>query len=420
MDKILFLSGTTRGATLEGVGRSLAHHFRELGVEQVEISLLQPQPKIVEILQKLNPAQIRFAYSWVGMGMEFTVHDPHRPQPFNLWQALRIPFLTIHGDSPAYFFDRHVSPSPNFVHLYSFDEHRRLRTRLPLRNTATYTVNSVIIDAVDPGAIDWKARRDGPLLFLKNGKDPQALRQMWTAGLDAFLLHSILALADDLENHLDDGRCEDIDAVVCRYFADRGFEIETMIKLRLFFAAQLDDYIRAYKCSLLAEALKELPVEIRGNNWHHIDFTGARATCIDECNYQKSTGLLRGALATIDMAPNVTSRPHDRILRAYGAHGLCLTNQQQWTEALPHHERFCYRYQKESIQQVVGWALEHRDEVLEIGKEVSLSYHTQNPVRENLQKMLDWASLARLDQMRQRPDGAQDFFCWPPSALTVD
>lgn len=420
MDKILFLSGTTRGATLENIGRSLARGFRGLGVEQVEISLLQPQQKIVEILQKLNPAQIRFAYSWVGMGMEFMVHDPHRPQPFNFWQALRIPFLTIHGDSPAYFFDRHVSPSPNFVHLYGFDEHRQLRARLPLRNTATYTVDPLIVDEVDIGAIDWKARRTGPLLFLKNGKDPKTLRQMWTSGLDAFLLRSILALADELEHHLDDETCGDIDTLVCRYFAERGFEIERMLKLRLFFVAQLDDYLRAYKCSLLAEALKPLPVEIRGNNWQHIDFTGARATCIDECDYQKSAGLLRGALATIDMAPNVTSRPHDRILRAYGAHGLCLTNQQQWTEALPHHERFCYHYQKESIQEVVRWTLDHRDEALEIGKEVSQSYRAQTPVKETLQKMLDWASLARLDQMRQRPDGAQDFFCWPPAALTVD
>lgn len=420
MDKVLFLSGTTRGGTLEGIGRSFERGFRELGVEQVEISLLQPQRQIVETLQRLNPNHIRFAYSWVGMGMEFIVHDPQKPRPFNLWQALRIPFLTIHGDSPVYFFDRHVSPSPNFVHLYGFDEHRRLRERLPLRNTATYTVNPLVIDEVGPGAIDWRARRNGPLLFLKNGKDPQTLRLLWTSILDAFLLHSMLELASHLENHLDDGSCEDIDAQVCRYFAERGFEIESMIKLRFFFVAQLDDYIRAYKCSLLAEALKDLPVEIRGNNWHHIDFTGARATCIDECDYVKSTGLLRGALATIDMAPNVVSRPHDRILRAYGSHGLCFTNRQQWTEALPHHERFCYLYQKESIQERVGWALDHRDEVIAMGREVSQRYREQNPVGENLQRLLDWASLARLDQMRQRPGDAQDFFCWPPAALTVD
>lgn len=415
MDKVIFLSGMTRGATLEGIGRTFAHTFRELGLEFVEISLLIPPQQFDEIIRKVDFSRVRMIYSWVGMGLDLKI--THQKKICNLWQTLRVPFLTIHGDSPVYFFDRHKVPSPNFISAYGFDEHCILRKRLPMLNGPVYTVEPPVIDDVGLGAIDWKTRKNGPLLFLKNGKDPKALRQMWTANLDEFQLHSLLEIADYLEQHLDDGPCEDIDTVVIRYFHEHGFDIEPMLKLRFFFTAQLDDYIRAYKCSLLAEALKDLPVEIRGNNWHHIDFTSAKATYIDECDYVKSIGLLRGALATMDMSPNTSSRAHDRVLRSLGAHGLCITNRQQWALSLPHHENFSYCYTKESIQQTVSWALTHRNDVLETGKEVAAAYRKLHPLRDYLQQMLHWASLAKLDQLRQHPKDAQDFFCWPPQSL---
>jgi hypothetical protein len=416
MDKVIFLSGTTRGGALEGLGRSFAHGFRELGLEWVELSLLLPQQELFEALRRIDPVHTRFVYSFVSMGMSFQVSDGNQ-QSHNLWQNMRVPYVTIHGDSPAYFFDRHVMPSPNFVSLYGFDEHRQLRLRLPKLNGPVGTVDPPVIDEVGLGAIDWKARKNGPLLFLKNGKDPAALRRMWTNNLDAFQLHSMLEMAAELEQHMDDGACEQIDDLVVRYFADRGFDIEPMLKLRFFFISQLDDYIRAYKCSFLAEALKDLPVEIRGNNWSHIDFSGSKVNYIDECDFEKSKGLLRGAVATMDMSPNTSSRAHDRVLRSYGAHGLCITNRQQYLDTLPHVERFTYCYQKESIQETVAWVLAHRDEVVEMGKEVSAAYRTQHTMRNYLQRMIDWASLAKLDQMRQRPADAQDFFCWPPQSL---
>lgn len=416
MDKVIFLSGTTRGGALEGLGRSFAHGLRELGLEWTELSLLQPEQNLLETLRRIDFNRVRFVYSFVSMGMDFHVTDGEGKN-HNLWQTTRVPYVTIHGDSPAYFFDRHVMPSPNFVSLYGFDEHRLLRLRLPKLNGPVGTIDPPVIDEVGLGAIDWKARRNGPLLFLKNGKDPEALRRMWTANLDAFQLRAILEMASELEHHLDDGACEQIDDLVVRYFADRGFAVEPMLKLRFFFIAQLDDYIRAYKCSLLAEALKPLPVEIRGNHWSHIDFTGTKVTYIDECDFEKSKGLLRGAVATMDMSPNTVTRAHDRVVRAYGTHGLCITNRQQYLNTLPHVERFTYCYRKESIQETVAWVLAHRDETIEMGKEVSAAYRAQHTLRNYLQRMIDWASLARLDQLRQRPKDAQDFFCWPPSSL---
>jgi len=415
LDKVVFLSGTTRGATLEGIGRSLADSFRECGLECLEISLLDGR-NLLENIRSIPFEQVRFVFSWVSMGMDL-VGNGANGRVFNLWRELRVPFLCLHGDSPAYFFDRHVVPGDNFVSLYGFDEHMVLRKRLPGLCGVMGSVFPMVLDPMVQAEVDVQARKRGTLLFLKNGKDPARLRRLWKSCLDTFLLSSMLEMACHLERHLDDGTCDQVDDVVMAYFRERGFDLEHQVKTRLFFVAQLDDYVRAEKSTRMAEALREMPVEIRGNDWGHVDFRGGRATYIDECDYSKSIGLIRSSLGLIDMSPNTVSKPHDRMMRAFGSYSACLTNRQQWVEELPHAARLMFQFQKESIQDRVAYVLAHRDEALEMGMEMAEAYRQRHPSAQLVQQLLDYASLARLSQMSKRPEGSQDFFVWPPAKV---
>ncbi len=273
-------------------------------------------------------------------------------------------------------------------------------------------LNDIAVDEVD-----FAAKKDGKILFLKNGKDPAQLRTFWASCLEPRLLRAILDLADQLERDLDDPALLQIDDLITLYFQDHGFDIENMFKLRLFFIAQLDDYLRAVKCTRMAEALMDFPVEIRGNNWEHLDFRGKKVTYIDECDYAKSVSLIRNSLGTIDVSPNTVSKPHDRVVRAYGAHTFCLTNEQRFLHDLPHCERLSFRFEKESLQQKVAWLLDHKSEALEMGVEVAAAYREKHPKMDFFVKMLEYASFARLDNLRARPAGSQEFFMWPPTQL---
>ncbi|HEU5350882.1 MAG TPA: hypothetical protein VFU55_04755 [Terracidiphilus sp.] len=415
MDKVVFLSGTTRGATLEGIGRSLARGFGDIGMECVEISLLDRE-NLLRRIRSIAFDQVRLVYSWVSMGMDLMMTGANGRE-FNLWRDLRVPFVSFHGDSPAYFFDRHIVPGANFVTLYGFDEHCALRRRLPARHGMVGTLDPIVLDEIPRESVDFAAKKEGTLLLLKNGKDPERLKRYWKTCLEGFLLEAMLEMAGFLEKHMDDGSCDQIDDVVLRYFHERDFEIEELLKTRLFFVAQLDDYIRAVKCTLMAEALMDFPVEIRGNEWEHVDFSRGRAKYIDECDYAKSIGLIRGSLGMIDMSPNTSSNAHDRVSRAYGSHSLCLTNRQRFLEGLPHAERFTFAFQKESIQERVADLLAHREEALEMGAETAAAYRERHPARQLVQRMLDCAALARLNQSTRRPAGSQDFFVWPPVKL---
>jgi len=415
VDKVLFLSGTTRGATLEGIARSFGRNFEELGIGFMEISLLDQQ-NLLENLRRVDFEKIRFVFSWASIGLDIRMHDQGGKE-LDLWHEIGIPFITLHGDSPAYFFDRHVMRDSKFVTFYGFSEHCELRKRLPHVNGPVDTVCPSPLDKVLIEHLDWERKKNGKLLFLKNGKDPAKLKKFWSTCMEPRPLKAILDVADELESDLDNPAGNQIDDLVTRYFREAGFDIDRLLKLRLFFIAQLDDYLRAVKCTRMAEALMDFPIEIRGNEWNHLNFAGKKATYIDECDYAKSIGLIRNSFGLIDVSPNTASQPHDRYMRACGAHTFCLTNEQHFLESLPHCDKLSFRFERESLQERVAFLLDNRTTAIEMGIEVAAAYSAQHPSVETPLKMLEYASLVKLDNLKQRPAGSQDFFVWPPTRL---
>jgi hypothetical protein len=415
VDKVLFLSGTTRGGTLEGIGRAFAPVLKQMDLELVEISLLKPDP-LLPLLQSPDSLKIRFVLSCAGMGIDLSVQQ--NGQNINIWQETGIPFVTLLGDSPSYFFDRHTVASNHFISLYSFAEHCELRRRLPGRKGPIGILPPILLDQIAPENLDLQAKREGTLLFLKNGKDPAEIRKMWVAGTAQQVRRALFELADELERCLDCASGNRIDDMVTQYFIERDFDIERLVNLRLFFIAQLDDYIRAVKATRMVEWLMDFPVQIRGNNWGHIDFSGKKATYIDDCNYVDSIQLIRNSLGTIDVSANTASMPHDRVLRAYGSCTLCLTNGgQTFTAELPYEDELTFSFNKESLQSKVAGLLADKSSAVDKGIAVAEAFKKLHPPERAFERMLGYAAFARLDQAKTYLSGFQDFFVWPPKKI---
>jgi hypothetical protein len=412
VDKVLYLSGKTRGGTLEGIGRAFAPVLKEMDIELVEISLFDLNP-LLRLLQGPDVSSIRFVLTWVGMGIDISAQ--HKDRTINVWKESGIPLITVHGDSPSYFFDRHRVPGNEFISLYGFAEHCDMRSRLPHRNGPIGTALPILLDELALEDVDVQAKRQGTLLFLKNGRNPAAIRQMWLSGVTPRVSRALFELADELEHHLDGATHDRIDNAVTQYFIQHGIDIEQLLNLRLFFVAQLDDYVRAVKCTLLAEWLMDFPVDIRGNNWGHLDINGKKATYIDDCNYVDSIRLIRNSLGMIDVSPNTASMPHDRVMRAYGSHTLCLTNSgQSFTRKLPYEDELTFSFDKESFQSRVAGLLADKSAAVDKGISVTEAFKKLNPPGQAFERMLDYAEFARLDRTKKRLLGFQDFFLWPP------
>jgi hypothetical protein len=215
-----------------------------------------------------------------------------------------------------------------------------------------------------------------------------------------------------------DATC-DIDATLQAYFQDKGLDIEEFATLRLFFIAQLDDYLRRVKSTSIAEVLKQFPVEIHGYNWEHVDFSGSRATYVQGGDYTASKQWIQDGLGLIDMSPNTTMGPHDRPLRAFGLHTLCITNEQEFFK---HHfpdqyAEFSFKFDGDSLESKVADVLARPKRYVELGAEVAATFRKQfdsHTFRQSIVEIVDCLRLAN----GGRPANMQDFFVWPPRKLS--
>jgi hypothetical protein len=415
MNTILFLTGQTMGDACGSAGRALRTEFEELGFEYIEVNFTRPGAN--ELLNRLiQEKRIELAYSFVGMcaDLQATTSDGKET---NLWEGLRVPFVSLYGDTPAYFFDRHVAPGSGFAFLYGFPEHYEFRKRLPGIRGLLGTLPAVAVDTIPRNALNFATKERGTLVFLKNGNDPEELLSMWRSNLSDLTFLMLMDIAGHLATNMQTSVGNDIDSLVCGYFRDKGLDIAALTNLRLFFVAQLDDYYRRLKSTLIAEALLDFPIEVHGFNWNHVNFSGKRARLIPTADYNVSRSLMKDALGVIDMSPNTGTTPHDRVRRAFGSYTLCLSNEQECFERVfPMQDQFCFRFDKESLRSRVADVLANPKRYVELGIHLSEVYRKSNVPNATAQCILDAASAVRLDTSFRFPD-LQNYFGWPSTKV---
>jgi len=397
---------------LGAAGRAHRVIFENLGYEFLDLNLANSGSQ--EMLDNaLKSGLIEFAYSAAGMGTDMQVRMSDG-SPRNCWEALGIPFISLKGDSPAYFFARHVMQSPWHACLYFFPDHLAFRKRLPLTRALYGVVPPMPFDLTDKSKVDFRKKERGTLLFLKNGNDPERLVQIWRETLPTGTFLTLTELAGQLAGDLTSESGFDIDAIVTKHFASKGWDIGEFINLRLLFVAQLDDYLRRIKSELVADVIADFPVEIHGFNWEHMDFTRRRATFVPGGDYTASRQLILDSLGMIDMSPNTQLAPHDRVMRAFGLHTFCLTNEQRFfTDNFKNPETFCYKFDRDELREKVANVLARPKDHVEIGRALAAEFQLHRQPGDFGQFMVDTASHVRLACGR-RPEGLQDFFVWPP------
>lgn len=415
MNAVVFLIGETMGDALGASGRALRKSFEHLGFDFLEVNFANPDA-IASLNRIIQERSIEFAYSFAGMCIDMNASTSEGKES-NLWEVLRVPFITIHGDTPAYFFDRHVAPSSAFASLYAFEEHYEMRKRLPGARGLLGVVPPAVEDAVPKRDIDFGAKERGRLLFLKNGNDPGQLLDAWRECLSPAIFIMLTDLASELTSRLDSNLDNDIDAFVCAYFASKSWDIANLVKLRLFFIAQLDDYCRRVKSTMIVESLLEFPVEVHGFNWEHVDFSGKRATLVPNSDFNLSRSLIKDALGVIDMSPNTGKSPHDRPRRAFGSYTLCLTNEQQCLkDRCSRFMDFSFRFDAQSIGAKVADVLANPKRAIALGIEIAEEYRRGEEPHAVARYLQDTASILRL-QCAPQFANLPNYFAWPPKKI---
>jgi hypothetical protein len=413
MSAVLYIYAASMSDALSGGGNSFRPYFESQGYEFISLNLALPESNN-QLVPILSTGEIEFVFSPMAYAADLMATEDNGNQ-VNIWAAFNVPFISVSGDTPAYFFDRHVNNGPNFATLYWFHEHYALRKQLPQLQGIIGLFQPCVMDAIPLEQIDFKIKESGKLFFLKNGNDPEALKKLWVNTLSPAISSMLLDLANELENEVHTTLGDNIDALVMGYFEGKMLDIENFSKLRLFFIAQLDDFLRRVKSTFMGKVLADFPVVIQGENWGHVDFSGKRCEYIHGGDYYKSREQYKNGLGIIDMSPNTTSAFHDRPLRAFGAHTLCITNKQQCLEdTFDNHEETSYIFQKESLQSRIEEVLTHPKRYVEMGADMAKVFNDKYPKERTIKSLIDLAALLRLGSTNKRLI-MQDFFVWPPT-----
>jgi hypothetical protein len=406
---VLVLSGRGANNAIHGMMTEFGNALSTNGLPIVQVSF--DPSELQYAVDMMARGEVSFGLTWLGIGQDISAGGPDGRE-VNIWDAARVPLVKIHADHPAYFSSRHRDTPRNSVNLYMAAEFMEFRRRwLSDARALTGLVPPWPIAPLARSEVDLRKRRNGKLVFLKNGNAPSALRQLWRERLTPAVADLTEAMADEIVAvGLRPGKLL-IGDFVAAFLAGRGTEPSSAASLVTFFAAQLDDYLRRVKSEMIAKALLDFPVIVQGDLWEHVDFGGRRARLVPGEDFVASRRVFAEELGVIDMSANMDSEPHDRVQRAAGSYSLFLSNKQSWlADEFSEFEDLTFEFEPESIKARIADVLARPEHHLELGVAFGERFRDLYPTARFVRRVVELAGLAAV--LCEKPS-LQPYFDWP-------
>ena len=339
---------------------------------------------------------IKYCLTWCGFGFDMTVAGPGFSNE-NLWEYYNIPFLKLHGDTPANFLDRHLDCPKTSVNMYGFEEHYEFNKVVAPDGKIISTVQKpyILYDFAEEG-LDDSIRLKGKLFFPKNGPDVGELEAHWRNELAPELGRQLRELSMEvLAVGLEVGPLK-LHELVLSYLAAQKIDLKGNRKLLSFYVAHMDQWLRRMKTAIVGEALLSFPVLIMGSGWGFLDSAKAVATIGPALDHAGTEELYRTQLGVIDHGPNTDTMGHDRMTRAAGAHAFALTNRTTWLEGLcPDLNEVGFTFSREAIQESVHVALKDPERCLALGRSYGRAFRAAYPPAQLVQQLASLAEMVR-------------------------
>jgi hypothetical protein len=388
-------------AALQAAGLSLI----QIATEPAELKYA------VELMRK---GAVSFAMTWLGIGQSLNIQLGSDNRVVNAFEEFGITLVKLQGDLPAYFLERHGDVPRNSVNLYQAEEFLQYRRRwLPDAHALSSLIPPIVMSPINRGKIDLARRQSGQIFFLKNGNSPSELKNLWHSRLPMSVARLTEAMADEIVAIGTRAGPLYIGDFVADFLQKNRVCTDPPSNLVAFLSAQMDDYLRRVKSTMIAESILDLPVTVQGSFWRHVDFTGKKARLVDGQNVDASRQILQSELGVVDMSPNVDDWPHDRVQRGAGSFALVLTNRQGWlSQRFPEFKELTFDFAPESIKARVADAIANPGRYLEQAVAFGERFREIYPREEFVSRVVDLAELSTLLWNEPKP-ALQSFFSWP-------
>lgn len=410
---ILILSGQDDQGAIQAICRQIEVLFHQAGKQTLFLDFSEP-----DYPQKLATAitnyEIEFAFSYLGLGADLSWQAQDSDQQVNLWEYHNIPFLKLQGDLPSYYIQRHGPTPATSANIYCSPEFSQVQNWYFSEHKTVNIINPPIIFDQQPiENIDFNKRKNGTLVFLKNGNDPQQLMMMWHKQLPSSMAQDLCDIAEALLPPI--LNCEPINIFEhILHFVEAkmgdAFACRDIVRL---YSAQLDDFFRRVKSTMLAASLKKFPVKIIGKHWEHVDDGKSVATFSNDINFsQHSKEIFEQELGLVDMTANIDLNVHDRFSRAAGNYAFILTNKTSWMqENLPEFDDYTYIFNKDQFENKLAYLLDNKDEVIEKGKLLGEVVNAKIDNQIFVKQLVDAAEKIKFAHAKNKP-AMQGFYVW--------
>jgi hypothetical protein len=243
--------------SVHGVVGYFARCWREQGIDVVDIDLSAAgwQQRLLECIERSD-----FRFALVGSGIGLSLQENGR----NFWAHRRVPVFCLHYNHPAYRHAVERDLPPNIVLGYMFRDHTLFQHEHIGSENLVTSIHFGAPEMAETGREDGEVR----VVFPKTGNDPAELERSWRG------LPLVAPILSDLVDEVGLGNCAAFLPAVRKVCAAHGLEVQPFGTLSRFLIAQLDDYVRRRKSTMIALALKPFPVDVFGRSWEHVTASG--------------------------------------------------------------------------------------------------------------------------------------------------
>ena len=265
-------------------------------------------------LQSLASQGIAFAWASAGIGADLRLGAE------SLWDALRIPFVSVLADTPCQLPANHHVASRHVANGYSIADWLDVQRRF---------IRSPQVSAEIPGAVpanperDLVPWRDRPhrMVFVKTGDDPVRYQEAWKdyPARARRILHEASAEAMRREPM-------EITALVHNVALAQDLLLEGRPEVLFALTRQVDLHLRALRATTVARALLPLGATIIGRGWDHLDRDNARAAIHPAVPAGGLAPLYARTRFLVNTTPNFARGTHERPVNAFAARACAVSD----------------------------------------------------------------------------------------------
>lgn len=410
---ILILSGQGDNDAINAVCRQIEVLFHAAKKQTCFIDVSQSD-FVQKLLTAISNHEIEFAFSYLGIGSDLGWKVEGSEQLENLWEYHNIPFLKLQGDLPSYFIQRHGPIPATSINIYCSPEFAQVQQWYFANQKSTNIINPpIIFDQQPVENIDFQQRKNGTLVFLKNGNDPQQLMNLWHSKLAPSMAGDLCDIANALLPSVLNCKPVNIFEYILHFVETKMGDAFVCRDLVRLYSAQLDDFFRRVKATFLATSLKKFPVKIIGKNWDHVNDGKSVAQFSNDINFSlHSKQIFEQELGLVDMTANVDLNVHDRFSRAAGNYAFILTNQTSWMQQnIPDFDNYTYVFDKDQFESKLAFLLDNKDLVIEQGKILGEIVNAKIDNQDFIKQLIDAAEKIKFIRKVDKPV-MQDYYVW--------